>query len=300
MGALASALACGDGENQPAERPMRDAAAAVQPVLAQVGYWSGETDQGNPIGFRVSADGKVADLALILAVDSAAGVCTGPFSAPRDAAIEDEAFTVEATFPAGVTADVRGAFTDVDRAQGTFDYAGGAALSCGDMLSLGAISMSGRGTWQATWRGKSRPAIESPATCAHTEDGNCDEPEGTGLCAEGSDVVDCKVLEPTPCQANAGVCDDQPDACVNTKHSFACTCPPGYTGDGFGVAGCIDINECTSNLHGCVPTANCINTIGSYFCVCMTGLRGTGLGDAGCVDGNDCVPGEDCDAGATN
>ena len=27
--------------------------------------------------------------------------------------------------------------------------------------------------------------------CAYTNDGQCDEPEGTGACADGSDVADC-------------------------------------------------------------------------------------------------------------
>jgi hypothetical protein len=30
-----------------------------------------------------------------------------------------------------------------------------------------------------------------PGPCEWTNDGECDEPEGTGLCAEGSDVADC-------------------------------------------------------------------------------------------------------------
>jgi hypothetical protein len=28
-------------------------------------------------------------------------------------------------------------------------------------------------------------------TCPYTQDGDCDEPEGTGLCPEGSDPYDC-------------------------------------------------------------------------------------------------------------
>jgi hypothetical protein len=30
-----------------------------------------------------------------------------------------------------------------------------------------------------------------PGACEWINDGECDEPEGTGLCAEGSDVADC-------------------------------------------------------------------------------------------------------------
>jgi hypothetical protein len=31
----------------------------------------------------------------------------------------------------------------------------------------------------------------SEGTCEWTNDGECDEPEGTGLCAEGTDAADC-------------------------------------------------------------------------------------------------------------
>ncbi len=35
------------------------------------------------------------------------------------------------------------------------------------------------------------PSGSGDGTCQWTDDGECDEPEGTGLCPEGSDVADC-------------------------------------------------------------------------------------------------------------
>jgi Calcium-binding EGF domain len=300
VGALAAAFGCGDSAKDSAAQPQPGGSQRAQEVLAQVGYWNGETNQGNHVGFRVSDDGKVTDLTLVIAVDSPDGTCVGPFSAAVDATIKDEAFAITADFPAGLAADIKGTFTDTDRAKGTFAYAGDEELACGGMLPPGSFSRAGHGTWRAAWSAESLPAIMPPAACSHAEDGICDEPEGTGLCAQDTDAVDCKALEPpppTPCQANAGVCDDEPDACVDNGVDFICMCPAGFAGNGLGVAGCIDINECTSNTHACIASATCINTIGSYFCVCMAGLHGSGLGDAGCVDNDGCVPGADCDAG---
>jgi len=34
---------------------------------------------------------------------------------------------------------------------------------------------------------------------------------------------------------------------VNTPGGFECACPSGYTGNGRGDAGCIDIDECAAN-----------------------------------------------------
>jgi hypothetical protein len=49
------------------------------------------------------------------------------------------------------------------------------------------------------------PQTPPSGACPWVEDGWCDEPEGTGWCAEGSDVVDCASFCATPCD---GVCDE--------------------------------------------------------------------------------------------
>ena len=49
--------------------------------------------------------------------------------------------------------------------------------------------------------------------------------------------------------------------CSNTVGGFACTCKPGYAGDG---KTCADINECATNNGGCSADANCANTPGSF------------------------------------
>ena len=72
------------------------------------------------------------------------------------------------------------------------------------------------------------------STCQYTNDGTCDEPEGTGYCAEGTDVVDCSV---TGCQStNNGVCDEPEGTgfCAEGTDISDCsvaTCA--YTNDGY-------------------------------------------------------------------
>lgn len=46
-------------------------------------------------------------------------------------------------------------------------------------------------------------------SCPTTGDGVCDEPEGTGKCAEGTDAPDCDEPPPPPCATiSNGVCDE--------------------------------------------------------------------------------------------
>jgi hypothetical protein len=71
------------------------------------------------------------------------------------------------------------------------------------------------------------------STCQYTNDGTCDEPEGTGYCAEGTDVTDCGV---STCQyTNNGMCDEPEGTglCAEGTDVTDCgvaTCP--YTSDG--------------------------------------------------------------------
>ena len=48
--------------------------------------------------------------------------------------------------------------------------------------------------------------------------------------------------------------------CENDIGYFQCTCNDGFIGDGFGILGCSDIDECESNP--CVDTEYCVNTMG--------------------------------------
>ena len=49
--------------------------------------------------------------------------------------------------------------------------------------------------------------------------------------------------------------------CDNDVGYYECTCNDGFSGDGFGVLGCSDLDECQSNP--CLATEYCVNTMGS-------------------------------------
>ena len=49
--------------------------------------------------------------------------------------------------------------------------------------------------------------------------------------------------------------------CDNDVGYYQCTCNEGFSGDGFGVLGCSDLDECQSNP--CLATEYCVNTMGS-------------------------------------
>lgn len=53
--------------------------------------------------------------------------------------------------------------------------------------------------------------------------------------------------------------------CTNSPGSFACECPPGYTGNA--LTACADIDEC-SRPNACGVGAVCKNAPGSYSCEC--------------------------------
>ncbi|ATB36871.1 Fibrillin-1 (MP340) [Cystobacter fuscus] len=98
----------------------------------------------------------------------------------------------------------------------------------------------------------------------------------TGSCADGS----------AKCDANA--------LCTEASGSFACTCKPGYTGDGFT---CTDIDECASGTTTCDANAHCTNTPGGFTCACKSGYTGDGTT---CTDADECASNTDnCDANAT-
>lgn len=60
----------------------------------------------------------------------------------------------------------------------------------------------------------------------------------------------------------------------------ACSCNPGYTGDGYNT--CEDINECLSAMAGdgrCGSNARCNNTDGGFSCSCEEGYTSMSVGD---------------------
>ena len=63
------------------------------------------------------------------------------------------------------------------------------------------------------------------------------------------------------------------NACENTLGSYLCSCPSGYTGDGFQ---CEDVNECDTSNIICGENARCVNHVGDYECVCADGFAGDG------------------------
>ncbi|XP_048587783.1 neurogenic locus notch homolog protein 1 [Nematostella vectensis] len=102
----------------------------------------------------------------------------------------------------------------------------------------------------------------------------CECPQGyTGAACE-TDVNECS-LENHNCHRDRATC-------ANTIGSFACTCKPGYTGDGIN---CADIDECSLGSGNCHQDATCSNTAASFTCTCKQGFKGDGVS---CADIDEC------------
>jgi len=111
---------------------------------------------------------------------------------------------------------------------------------------------------------------EAAEPCEYVEDGECDEPEGTGLCREGTDRVDCSEATIARCRStNDGVCDEPEgtDDCDEGTDVIDCrtpiaTCP--FTNDGTcdepeGTSDCAegtDVSDCSAAPAACASTNN--------------------------------------------
>lgn len=162
--------------------------------------------------------------------------------------------------------------------------------------------------------------------------------EGQCFCQDGfqpkesicEDIDECK---------NSNICGEF-STCINTPGSFRCECHAGYVGsppriackapcedvkcgshayckpdgleayciceDGWTfnpsdiAAGCIDINECDTTVHGpfgrCGTNSICSNKPGGYDCKCPPGF--TGDPNRKCVDIDECLKPNQCGTGA--
>lgn len=117
--------------------------------------------------------------------------------------------------------------------------------SCEDWLDYDEFYVALRSGWQNGgdrmvyyhwdfWNRKTAVKVQpqgSPVgctpTCAWPDDGECDEPEGTGLCAEGTDTNDCTCAWP-----NDNECDEPEGTglCAEGTDASDCYCP--WAGDG--------------------------------------------------------------------
>ncbi|KAM7154824.1 cubilin-like [Molossus nigricans] len=98
------------------------------------------------------------------------------------------------------------------------------------------------------------------------------------------------------CSVNNGGC--QPHASCSSVPGFLplCTCLLGYTGNGFGPNGCVQLsNICLS--HQCL-NGQCIDTVSGYLCNCDSGWAGINCTEnineclsSPCLNGGTCVDG---------
>jgi hypothetical protein len=153
----------------------------------QAGVWEGETAAGYPLLFALSEDGRLLGFVTFVEVDSFD--CSGDagLTARQTVVVEDGAFEVAANLLGGDTpTTISGDFTGSDAAQGTIDgFSGSFVLVCGDSLQIGSGHVFDGTSWSAT------PCPDCDMECPLENDDYCDEPEGTGICFDGTDPADC-------------------------------------------------------------------------------------------------------------
>ncbi|XP_033745420.1 fibulin-1-like isoform X2 [Pecten maximus] len=103
------------------------------------------------------------------------------------------------------------------------------------------------------------------------------EPNRRGTCVDINECERTNRCRPT-------------EICKNTYGSYRCRskldCQSGHEVDPVTQV-CVDIDECSRNLHNCRENQRCINRPGSFICNCQKGYR-VGRDDA-CEDINECV-----------
>lgn len=120
---------------------------------------------------------------------------------------------------------------------------------------------------------------KSKCTGDAKETENCELP----ACEEPKPIMDCEkgylfnevqgaCQDVDECDSGDNNCKYS-QLCVNTNGTYSCICPEGFVQKGFGNK-CLDINECSKNVHQCSHL--CVNTRGSYKCSCPDGMK---LGD---------------------
>ena len=95
------------------------------------------------------------------------------------------------------------------------------------------------GGGEDTENGEEEVASDEDSTdaCAFTNDGECDEPEGTGVCAEGTDTTDCAAAAADDDDDGDSCGEPCPDGCCSLSGAICCQ-PPFCSGNCIGSPCC--------------------------------------------------------------
>jgi hypothetical protein len=116
---------------------------------------------------------------------------------------------------------------------------------------------SGAGGSGSTTATTTNTTTATGGDCAYENDGYCDEPEGSGLCPEGSDPADCAGTTSTTnstsqstssTSSGGGGCDNQGDCGDSSTGCIGCALE----------GNCADELDDCSNSFDCIDFANCI------------------------------------------